>query len=281
MNAFTLMPMEQMIELNAGEIYRGSITVANPADSTEDFYYAVGIVPYSVSGSEYEVNLAKKSNRSLMVDWISIKEPTGVIHPNEVKTIEFTINVPETAPAGGQYAALAVRSDAPSDRLSGTNVQNIYEMVSVIFADVAGETVHDGQIVSNMITGFVANGKASVGAELVNNGNTHEVAEVTVEAKNAITGDVILSNETTMNTYQEVIMPETSRYITREVDGMAGLGIYEVSQSISYMGAVSTNTTTVIVCPLWFMMLFILTIGTIIGTILALIVKRRRAKKIV
>ncbi len=280
MDTFTLMPMSQDIELVAGEIYHGSIKIANPVDATEDFYYVIETTPYSVTGTNYEENLVTQSNWSMVTDWITIEEPTGKIKPNETKTIHFTIDVPETAPAGGQYATLAVRSNSPAENENGVAIKNIYEMASVIFAKVAGETVHSGQIVSNTIPGFVTNGAPVMQAEIINEGNVHEVAEVTVEIKNAMSGEVILPRENTANVYTEVIMPGTTRHLVRAIADLPELGVFEVTQNITYMGRVSPNTVTVVICPLWFLLLAILTIGTIIGTILGLIFRHKSKKKV-
>lgn len=280
MDTFTLMPMSQDIELVAGETYHGTIKVANPVDATEDFYYAISVTPYSVMGEEYTENLVTQSNSTMITDWIKIEEPTGKIKPNETKTIHFSIDVPEMAPAGGQYATLSVRSNKAAAEENGIAIKNTYEMASVIFARVSGETVHEGAILTNSIPGFVTDGAAVVQAEIVNSGNVHELAEVTVEVKNAMNGDAILPRLNEANVYTEMIMPGTTRHLSRAISDLPALGVFEVTQNIAYMGRVSPNTVTVVMCPLWFLLLSILTVGAIIGTALGMIFRHRKQKKV-
>jgi hypothetical protein len=76
----------------------------------------------------------------------------------------------------------------------------------------------------------------------------------------------------------EVIMPETSRYVTRDITGISPLGVYEVTQTISYLGQSYQTSQTVISCPIWFMALSII---TIIAIVLAIVtrVKRHHLKR--
>ena len=64
LNKFIVSPMSQDIFLKPGETYEGSITVANPADATENFYFKVSIYPYSVSGENYAQDFLTQSNWS-------------------------------------------------------------------------------------------------------------------------------------------------------------------------------------------------------------------------
>ena len=280
MNTFTLMPMSQDVELIPGEVYHGTIKIACPVDAKEDFYYIVNVTPYSVMGDGYAENLVDKSNWSMITDWIKVEEPTGKVKPNETKTVHFEIRTPETAPAGGQYATFSVRADNSKTAEDKVAIRNTYEMASILFARVAGETVHNGRIVSNVIPGFVMSGAPMIEAEILNDGNVHEVAETTVEVKNAIDGTVILPRENVSNVYTDVVMPGATRHLARAVSDLPALGVFEVTQNIEYMGKVSPNTVTVIMCPIWFLVLAVLTVGAFFGTIFALIFRRKKSKKV-
>ena len=280
MDIFAVTPMSQDIELEAGKTYEASILVSNPANATKNFTYQVTVSPYSVTGSDYAADLLTLSNRSEITKWIKIEEPSGTLAPNESKKIKFTISVPETAPSGGQYAALLVSGRGEGQDGDGVTINSVLEIASIVFANVEGETIHEGEIVDNAIPGLVFSTPITVGATLENKGNVHEAAEVFLTVKNSFTGETIYPKGDELNGIREIIMPETTRYLTREVSEVPALGVFEITQEVFYLGEKSIETKTVFVCPLWFVILTIFTIGAIIGTVLAKIKKKRSRLKI-
>ena len=246
-NAFTLTPMNQKIPLNPGEIYRGSITVTNPSYAIEDFHYQAYATPYGVMGDDYTADLTTKSKFTAIADWIEIEEPTGVIKPSESKEIKFTITVPKDAEAGGQYATITVSSNSNLSDTEGVVIQDIYEMASIIYADIAGDINHDGKVLENNIPGFVLSTPVTVDSLLTNDGNVHETAYITITAADFFTGRVIIPTEETPGTYSEVIMPGTTHRIVREINSLPEVGIVKITQQINYNSQTSTEEKTLAV----------------------------------
>ena len=280
-NFFTVTPMSQRISLEAGETAEGTISVINPNDSVDDLKYKAYVAPYSVVGEGYEADLTTDSKYNMIKDWITIENPTGTIEPNKTGEIKFKIKVPGSAPAGGQYAAIIItRDDDTTSSENGVAVKDIFEMASLIYANVSGETVHKGEILSNDIPGFVASAPITVGATISNEGNIHENATVIIKATNFFTGDVIVEGDAEENYYSEIIMPETTRYITREIsEGLPLLGVVKVEQTIYYQGSSDVAESNVIICPIWFLLLVFLTIAAIIGSIVMMVKKHRKKAK--
>lgn len=278
-NVFTLLPMSQRFTLTPGEVTEGSIKIVNPADATENFAYKVSITPYGVIGEKYTIDLEHESARTSISKWIEIEEPTGEIEPNGVKEIKFTINVPKNAPVGGQYATLAVSSNSKSANGNGVAVRNVLEMASIIYGTVTGPIERNGKILENNVPGFIVSPPATLSALIENGGNVHEDAIFTIKVTDLFGGRQILPTEDDDGQYSELIMPETTRYIEREVNNLPALGIVKVSQSISYRGDNNVAEKTIIICPIWFMMLVFTTLIAIIFTIIHLIRKHRKAKK--
>ena len=278
-SAFTIFPMSQEMLLESGYVYEGSISISVPSDAEGDFHYEASVTPYSVLDSDYTADLTSVTNWSQIVNWITIDEPTGTLKPNESKTLTFKVNVPMDAPAGGQYATIAIRSKAPENANEGVRIGDSFEMASVVFASIKGNTLREGEVVENNIPAFVTNNNsANVSALITNNGNVHETALIAISVKNSLSGEVIFpqgKNET----FGEIIMPGTSRYISRNISNLPGIGIFEVTQNITYLGETSYNTSTMFLCPTWFIILFILTIGAVIGTLAGLIVRRKNKAK--
>lgn len=276
-NTFTVLPMSQRFDnLAPGETVEGSITIVNPADATEDFSYKATIMPYGVVGNDYSADLTTDTSYTAISKWIKIDEPTGKVAPNESKKINFTITVPKDAPAGGQYAAIAVSSNNDDSSNNGVTVQNVFELASIIYARVAGETRHEGKVLENNIPGFVVSPPITVSALLNNHGNVHENATFIITVSDFFTGQVILPTEDNPGEYSEIIMPDTERYIEREIDNLPALGVVKVSQSIYYRGDLSQIEKEVIICPIWFMALVIMTIVTLIITVIQIIKKHKK-----
>lgn len=278
-NMFTVLPMSQRFSLKPGEVYKGSITVVNPVDATEDFAYKVAVVPYGVAGQDYQADLITDSDHTAIAKWIELEEPTGKIKPNESKEIKFTITVPKNAPAGGQYAALTVTSNNDASNSEGVAIQNVFEMASIIYGSVAGKTEYIGEVQENNIPGFVVTAPVTLSALISNEGNVHMDATFVITVTDFFTGRVILPTEDNEGQYSEVIMPETTRFVEREVNNLPALGVVKINQTIYYNGTVSTEEKDVIICPIWFLALLAATVCAIIGTIIHLIVKHHKNKR--
>lgn len=274
--SFSVLPMGQNIALKRGETYSGEISVAIPSDATEDFNYSVSVSPYSVIDDGYTADLISKGAYTQIVDWIKIEEPEGSVEPNGVKKIRFKIEVPEDAPVGGQYAALMVGQKSDEVKGEGASIQNLIQIASILYATVEGEIVKGGEILENNIPGFSFSNSVNVGALIRNDGNTHAVAAVKIKVTNFFTGEVIFpKNEEENNVFSEVIMPETTRYATREVNNLPVLGIVNILQDVTFNGETVKKNVNVIICPVWFLGLVILSIAAII----TFIVLRIRANK--
>lgn len=278
-NAFTILPMSQNFTLVPGETYTGSITVVNPVNSTSDFAYSVSVSPYNVIGEDYQADISNVSAYSKIADWITIDNPTGSIKPNESQEINFTINVPADAAAGGQYAAIMVSSDPSKQESEGVSINNVFALGSIIYADVEGEVTHEGSILQNNIPEFSTVTPVAVSALLDNHGNVHENAIFALNVTNALTGEKIFpTDEDQNNHFSEIVMPETTRYITRNIDNLPALGIVKVEQTIYYNNEVSTVSKNIVLCPIWFFFLVALVIFSIIGFIVASVRHHRRKK---
>ncbi len=278
-NAFTLMPMSQQVSLNPGETYTGNITIVNPVDAKEDFHYKVTVSPYGVIGEDYRADLQNTNDRNEIINWITIEEPTGSVKPNESKKVKYTIKVPKNAEAGGQYAALAVSSDNETSQSGGVAVNNVFEMASIIYGTVSGDIVREGEILENNIPGFALVPPVEVSALLQNKGNIHEVATIKLDVKNFFTGEIIFPKEEESNEFGEMVMPESTYKATRQVSNLPALGVTRSSQTVYFDGKNSTVENNVIICPLWFLLLVIAAIASLI-TFIVLKIRKHHKKKI-
>ena len=276
---FSITPMSTKMMLKGGDVYEGVLKVFTPVNMEGDFHYKVDVAPYNVTGTDYEADLTKQTNRSQIMNWITIDEPKGVLGPNETREIHYTVTVPEDAPGGGQYAVILVGSDEEETAASdGMLVQNVYEMASVLYAQVSGDIKRDGKIELNEVPGFITTTPMWVKVQLENNGNIHESAKIDISVKNFLNGAQVYPSDGEEGWLEEVIMPETTRVATREIKEMPALGIYEVTQSVDYMGEHSSVTQIVVACPIWFMIMVAVVIGIIVAGIVMSVRKHKKKK---
>lgn len=278
-NSFTLMPMNQQVDLNPGETYEGYITIVNPADAKADFNYKVSVSPYSVVGEDYTADLQTKNKNNEMVDWIKIEEPTGTIAPNGTKKVKFTITTPLDAAAGGQYASLNVSSNNDDSSNDAFAVKNVFEMASLIYGTVSGDIVKEGEILENNVPGFTAVPPITVSAKLQNKGNIHQSATIILKVTNFFTGDVIFPKDEQQSQFGEMVMPDTIYTTSRQIGSLPSIGVVTVNQTIHFDGKISTTEKQVIICPVWFMIIVVLTVAALITFIVTRIKKARRKKR--
>lgn len=280
-NSFVVTPMSQEFNLGPGKIYDGKITVANPGDSTSDFAYKISVAPYSVLGEAYDADLTTMSNHSMIVDWIKLDESTGIVKPNETKEVHFTITVPESAPAGGQYASILVTEDVKNAASQGLEVNSVFEIASLVYANVAGETVREGEILENRIPSFVMTVPVNVGALISNTGNVHQTATTVLEVRNLLTGEVILPTEQNSGRYAETIMPDTTRQTSYDIANLPVVGAVKITQVVYYNGISSVEIKDVVICPIWFIVLAITLVASVIAAIVVLVKKRQKKRAVV
>ena len=263
--SFSVRPVTNNLELEAGGTATGEITIINPDYATDVLNYSISIAPYSVVGEGYRADLVATNEHTMMTDWITIAEPEGSLEPGEKKTIEYKISVPSDAPGGGQYSAILVDA-LPKEGENPSTVKAVYEISHIIYANVKGETYHYGEILGNDIPSVATKTPISISTLLTNTGNTHEYANIDVAVKNALNGEEIYSEGEA--SVSEVIMPNSTRLFKRDITNLPSLGIVDITQTIMYGNQVSTVTSRVYICPLWFAVLVaVALVGIVWGVI--------------
>ena len=155
-------PMTQKIILTPGETYTGAIVVSNGNSATADLEYTAKVSSYNTKsgmngkGDYGAVDVENATERNVMKDWITLSKDSGTIAPNNNESITFTIKVPKDAPAGAQYASVLVSendkaSSSKSASSTSAGITNKFQLASVIYANIAGETIEKGAITENNI----------------------------------------------------------------------------------------------------------------------------------
>ncbi|MBR3132091.1 hypothetical protein IKG33_01620 [Candidatus Saccharibacteria bacterium] len=278
-NSSTLIvsPTSQKMVLIPGETVTGTIKVSNPNNAASDLDYSVHIGSFSQkkdgdSVDDYgTVDTDIVSNYNMMMDWIVLGKESGSVAPNETDVVPFTISVPETAPAGGQYATIIVKDDTKrlSEGDGNVMIQSVTQIASIIYAEVTGETKNVGQILENNIPGLVLSNPLSATSMVSNDGNIHTNAKYTFQVWPLFGDEEICTNEEKPT--ESLVMPETEKYHVEECD-LPAVGIFRAKQIVEIFGETSEVEKTIIACPIW--LLFLIAF-VIVGIIIWLIMRMR------
>ena len=264
-SSFQISPMNQKVALTPGERFYGTFKVTNPVSNEYAFPYKTSIVPFTVN-DDYDVIFENNGDYNQIVDWITIENATGVVYPNETEIIQFYIDVPETAPAGGQYAIINVSSDNQATVGEGINIKAEYAIAHVLYAEVAGETVRGGEFNSVSVPGFLFSGKIAGTASIKNTGNVHSDGTYTLQVFPLFSKEEVFTNEEDPTT--NTILPEATRTTVVTWNETPAIGIFHVIFKASFEGIDNIVDKIIIVCPLWLLLLIFLAIFLIIFKIL-------------
>ena len=268
-------PPNQRMILIPGESYTDSFIVSNANDSTRALKYELAIGSFSQNSGEngkddYEVvNHISVSSYNQIMDWITLDRTSGSIEPNEKDIINYTINVPKDAPAGGQYATILVKdvTDRDDEASGNVAVQNTMQFASIIYAEIAGETKQDGAIIENKVPFFISSPPFVASSLVENRGNVHTDAEYTLEIWPLFSDEEIYTNVEEPKT--SLILPETKRYNTQTWDDAPSFGVFRVRQTVKIFGETSIVEKTIIVCPLWLLFVIIFALVLIVFWLIA------------
>lgn len=281
--SIVLSPTSQKIVLIPGETYKGSIRLSNPVTSDEDLNYAVSIGSFYTLGlaggkDDYgDSDITTVTEYNEIMNWIKLNNTDGVVKPDEEITLSFDIVVPKDASAGGQYATILVRS-IPGESETSTSgnslgISESFQMASVIYAEVAGETREIGAITSNDIPSFLTTNTLEATSMVRNNGNVHTDAEYTLQVWPMFSDEEYCTNEE--NVSSTIVMPNTERYHVESCT-LPSVGLFRAKQTVKIFGEVSTVEKTIIVCPIWLMVLLLVVIAAIIVWIVIAVRKHHK-----
>ncbi|MBQ9180826.1 hypothetical protein IJ135_01900 [Candidatus Saccharibacteria bacterium] len=271
---FTLGPMKQQMIIEPGESYEGSFDILNPAANTTDFKYTVEVKPFYVD-DDYNTVLDQSASYNEIVDWITIMSPmNGILAPNESAEIEYVIDVPSYAPAGGQYAAIVVTSD-PGENTSGqSSVLERHAIAHTIFAEIAGATTRSGEITEVDVPGFLFSGEIKGEATIKNTGNVHGTAKYTLSVTPLFSSEEVYTNAEDPDTH--IIVPDRTFYNETSWPDTPGMGLFNVKYMVEFEGVTQEVSKLVIICPIWLLFVIAFIIAFII---IAIVVKIVRSKK--
>lgn len=253
-------PVTKSIKLTPGLSYSDSMMVKNIG--TTPLNFSMQVAPYQVTNGDYNPLYTTNNNWTQITNWITTSQDTYILEPGASQDINYTIDVPLDVPSGGQFAVLLATSD------DGTKNSDMVKVVSnigmIISAEVSGDTREEGEILSKDIPGFLLQPPIVANFSLSNTGNINATATCTMRITNFFNGSEAYSNVDSSQKF--VVMPDTIRNGSLSWDSSPFLGVFRVNLAIEYLNDTANYSKLVILCPLWFIVLFasIITLALII-----------------
>lgn len=254
---FTVSPMYQKYSFAAGETKSFSFRVYNPIESSSNLEFELEAEPF-FKDDDNNVQFSAKEDYSLIINWVTIPEASGTLKPGEGRDLSFSISVPSTAPAGGQYVAILVKTKGDTVGIVNQN----FSMAHLLYADVAGQTRHSGLLENPGMKPLIFSGNISASITAKNSGNVHAYAYQRLTVTNLFGEKVYSSPDSDTD---KLIMPETSRQISLEWSGTPSIGLFRAAYTVEFEDEVTTVEKIILVCPLWLLTLvFILLASAVI-----------------
>lgn len=278
----SMSPPNQKIVLNAGESYTGSFTVSNAQTNDGDFRYVVEVKPFYVDGDD-NIIYQDTEGYNQIVNWTKVNPVSGVLPLGGSEKIDFTINVPSNAPAGGQYMAITVTSnlgktkgDDEENELGLNMTQNI-SMAHIVYTEIAGTTIRQGEIQSADVPSFLLNGNITASSTIKNTGNTHGTAAYKLQVFPLFSNEEVYTNEEKPD--EKTILPDRSLYNETVWDKTPDVGIFNVKYTVEFEGVTTEVSKLVIKCPIWLMFIIIFVIFALVFYFVARARARKKAAK--
>ena len=273
-------PMRESVVLNPGDIYKSSFSVSNPGDSEKDISYHIEIQPFYVN-ENYDPVFTDEYGVGDIVHWVTITSgATGVLKPNDLSYVEFEINVPEDAPAGGQYVAItAVAGLGTNNTEGGVGISEGIALAHVVLAEITGNTIYGGDITDSGVESFMLGGMITGHSTVTNTGNIHALAKYTMKVFPLFSDQPLYSNES--NIEDHYILPSRSFYNETFWEDPPSMGIFNVYYKVEFQGMVTEITRMVIVCPGWLLFIIMLALAILTIRIIALVKLRKMKRSII
>ena len=265
--SITASPSSESFKINAGDVKRDSMDIINDGDVGYDF--AVYARPYSVSNEQYDPNFSVVRPNTDLHNWVQFEKARYRVEPGQKVTVNYTIRVPAGAAPGGHYGVLFAETQQREIGSSGVARQK--RVGNLMYATVNGTVRNEGRLEGFILPKWQARPPVVSAARVSNTGNADFDATVSTVARD------LFGRQKFSYTGDPIVLPETTRRIDMYWKQAPGFGIFRVSQNVSFLDQKHQNSGFLLIAPLWFVVVALLTLAA--GAVYALRSYRNRKSR--
>jgi hypothetical protein len=144
-SALTVSPPTYEIGVDPGQSVTTGLKVFNETTQGGTFYFDTQ--NFTARGEDGEPDFAQETTKTDLASWIQVP-PSIDLAPNELKEINFSINVPANADPGGHYAAIFLTTSPGAPGGGAGSVGLTGKIGSLVLLRVSGNIVEEGKLSS-------------------------------------------------------------------------------------------------------------------------------------
>lgn len=278
----SLNPSEVELELAPGKTFESSVGVSNVGRLPFDVRASVS--PYYVNPDDYTPNFSADASYTKLHNWVTVEKDTYHLEPGETATVNFTVKVPDNVAGGGQYAAIMLLSDSGIEEEGAVKVQG--QLAAIIYGHVnGGETIKSGELISHLLPSFMFNDSISVSQTVTNSGNVDFRVKQTMTITDFFTNQDVVTPDSVSSDGQMIgynvatVLPDTSRTGVLTWTDAPKLGLFNVTQEISFLDQAFTFSQIVLICPIWLVALALVAVLALIIRVIYVVKSRRQSPR--
>lgn len=245
----TLSPTNKVYHVDPGQVLQDSLTVLN--DGQTAYTFTVYATPYSVTSSHYnDPNFSATKSNADAYTWIQFDTTSYHIEPRQTINVPYTLKVKPDASPGGHYGAIFVEIQ-PGDT-AGQQLSRKKRVGSIIYATVSGDVRLAGNVEHIDTAWFQPVAPITSNISVTNTGNSDFAATVNYRVSDIFNN----TKYNSQNNYE--VLPSTSRDISAEWMGVNWFGLYNVHVATTVLGKTTVKDTTVLMAPVWLLVVLII-----------------------
>jgi hypothetical protein len=286
--SLSVSPAQQRLDtLNPGDTVTAETIIIN--SGTEGYDVKVYATPYEIA-DDYSHNIFdRESTYSQLYRWVTFNDPTEFyLEPGARRTVRFTVTVPASVPAGGQYASVMAETVPPAD---ATGVIAVRRIASLLYANIAGDTKTGGEITgrtwrdscptdltptpndAKQNTPCSSNRDILTTLTIKNTGNTDFSAENRLIVHNIFGKQIDEVVEAS-----KMIFPETSRTFGLNWRSTRAVGVFRLTQQSTFLNQTIEESKWIFILPVWFIITIVAVLAAVVIAVVFFI-KRRQSRR--
>jgi len=203
-------PLRQYLKATAGTTTNSSLTVSNL--TSKPLTVSLSVRQFSLTDYTYNYQFTQPKN-----DWLHIATPLITLQPQQIKTIEYTLNIPTGTAPGGYYYTLLASAD-----LANQGITSTIQAADVIYLAVQGKLIHTSAVRKSSISHFSFGRPFTYQLDVLNTGNIYFFAYTSGRlhgwsAKPALTAS------------GHMLVPDTIRRLSGTISAPTLPGIYHAT----------------------------------------------------